>query len=117
MVEDRILLLSFLPVSDMNCGQLSGAGLQHHCQGGLERMSICFHPRCNRLDCIIKDGFNPWLRDSGEIFFHLRFREVVLHAAQEIGHCVILPFLVFQGEVIVGQFLNPVQACHVQGGR
>ena len=91
-------------------------GLQRFGKSGLERLSASLCPRLNRFDSVVKDGFDPWLRDRSQALFHLRWGKAVFNLAEEVGNCIVFSLLIFEGEVVVSQLTHPTLTGCVQGG-
>ena len=103
LIEDWVLLLLLLPVSDISCGQL-------HRSSHYRLFLDCLLAIWNGLDSlfctlfkwhdsIVEYGLDPRVWNLVQVLPNFLLREAFIHLAQEVGHSVVLTLLVLQGEL------------------
>ena len=121
LIEDWVLLLLLLPVSDINCGQPCGSShyrLFLDClltirNGSDSLLCMLFEQR----DSIVEYGLDPRVWNLVQVLPNFLLREAFIHPAQEVGHSVVFTLLVLQGEVVASELSYPPLPSSIQIGR
>ena len=121
LIEDWVLLLLLLPVSDISCGQPCGCShyrLFLDClltiQNGSDSL-LCTLFKWH--DSIVEYGLDPRVWNLVQVFPNFHLREAFIHLAQEVSHSVVFTLLVLQGEVVASELSYPLLPCSIQIGR
>ena len=121
LIEDWVLLLLLLPVSDISCGQPCGSShyrLFLDClltiQNGSDSL-LCMLFEWH--DSIVEYGLDPRVWNLVQVFPNFLLREAFIHLAQEVSHSVVFTLLVLQGEVVASESSYPPLPCSIQIGR
>ena len=99
LVEDWILLLFKLPISDVGGGQPSWSHTNNHLLAGFLiiwiRPHSLFSPFIQGHDGIVQDSLDPWIWNLVQVVLDFAQGKVVIQMTQKVGHGVILALLVF----------------------
>ena len=100
LIEDWILLLFLLPVSDIGGGQPCWPSLHRHLLGTFlavwcrpdSLLSMLF----NGCDGVVEYSLDPRTRDVVQVLLNLLLREAFIHQTQEVGYRIVFTLLVLQ---------------------
>ena len=104
LIEDWVLLLLLLPVSDISCGQPCGSS--HYCLFLDHLLAIwngpnsLLHALFKRCDSIVEYSLDPRVWNLVQLLLNFLLMEAFIHLTQKVGHSVVLTLLVLQGEVV-----------------
>ena len=121
LIEDWILLLFQFSVSDIGSGQPCRPS--PYCLFLAIPLAIGSWPDSllnmlfNGHDSIVKYSLDPWIQDLVQVLLNFLLREVFIHPTQKVGNCIVLAFLVLQGEVVASKARYPTLPCGIQIGR
>ena len=71
----------------------------------------------NGHDGVVEYSLDPWMRDLVQVLLNYLLREVFIHPTEEVSNCIVLTFLVLQGEVVASEVSYPSLPCSIQIGR
>ena len=121
LIEDWVLLLLLLPVSDIGCGQPCGSS---HYRLFLDFLLAIWNgsgsllcPFFERHDSIVEYSLDPRVGNLVQVLLNFFLREAFIHPTQKVGHSVVLTFLVLQGEVVASKLSYPPLPSCIQIGR
>ena len=121
LIEDWVLLLLLLPVSDISCGQPCGSS--HYClflgfllaiQNGSDSLLGTLF---KRGDSIVEYGLDPRVWNLVQVLLNFLLREAFIHPTQKVDRSVVLTLLVLQGEVVASESSYPLLPGSIQIGR
>ena len=121
LIEDWVLFLFLFPIDDISGGQPCWLSLHCHLLGTFLQdgsrsdslLSMLF-PGC---DSVVEYSLDPWVWYLVQVLLNLLVRESLIHPTQEVGHRVVLTFLVLQAEVVASEMSYPLLPCSIQIGR
>ena len=121
LIEDWILLLLLLPVSDISGGQPRRfshyrffLGCLLAIQNGSDSL-LCMLFKGH--DSIVEYSLDPRVWDLVQVLLNFLLREAFIHLTQKVGHSVVLTLLVLQGEVVASELNYPPLPSSIQIGR
>ena len=121
LIEDGVLLLLLFPVGDIGGGQPCGPSHYSLFLGTpltiWSRSDSLLSALFDGCDSIVKYSPDPWIWDLVQVLLNFLLREAFIHPTEKVGNCVVLTFVVLQGEVVASEVSYPSLPCSIQIGR